>query len=583
MIRRSRGLLLAFLALAALGWLRPRVQARQEAAGIVIQGAETQGMASDVAVPTLALGAFRGVIVDYLWIRTISLREQGRTYEARVLAEQIGRLQPRLPAVWDYLGSHLAYDLAATANDQESRWAWIQNGLDLVREEGLGKNPTSSRLCYTLSRIYQDKVNSTFDEHHLHFKKEHALRLSRAGIRLATIPELARAPSLGALLSQDPDAARLWAAYARARGLEASEVDPSALCASYHRFVVEGESLLEEALPGQREEVALVSALGQSPAGLRLLTTCAAASLRAIGFDPEVMRRIDAEWGPLDWQSSYSAPLYYSVQGIWFATQKGEVAQKVRCRRVALQALKNAMRFGQSQLVYDPIERRLLPLNFPNLSLIPRLEQLYAEGEAQAKAELVSMAEEGGFEAQDFRATAAFEVNQREARKDFLIEAAILFSEYGRDIEGRLLLERARALYPEEPSFEVPYRDFLLQVITQRTADAGGMDTLDSMTQALLGLWKQAFTALALGEDAKFKTYERLAIARKQRWDAYVRAALQEDPSAARRLTLDARQIQVRALMEAARALPSGFRVRLAERTGFPAERLFPKRPGAGQ
>src|SRR5690606_33717479 len=122
----------------------------------------------------------------------------------------------------------------------------------------------------------------------------------------------------------------------------------------------------------------------------------------------------------------------------------------------------------------------------------------------------------------DFRATASFEVNQREARKDFLTEAAILLSEYGKDVEGRLLLERARALYPDELTFQTPYRDFLLSVVLKRSADAGNLDTVDTMTQGLLGLWRQAFTALALGQEDKARTYRGLAMARQQRWDAYV-------------------------------------------------------------
>lgn len=532
----------------------------------MIEGADTQGMASDVAVPTLALGAFRGLVVDYLWVRTITLREQGRTYEARVLAEQIGRLQPRLPAVWDYLGSHLAYDLAATANDAETRWAWIQNGLDLVREQGLAKNPTSSRLCYTLSRIYQDKVNATMDDFHLDFKREHMLRMRRAGIHLASVIELASAPGLSALAAQDEAALEVLVAYSKLRGLgEISEIEPTLLCAAHHRYRYEGLPPADGVSPA---EVAFLVSLEKSPAGNRVLISCAAQSLREIGFDPEHMRQVNADYGPLRWQSSFSAPIYWAAKGVMLAEAKGDVAQKVRCRRAALQGLKNAMRSGRSELQKDIAGGgKLIPLNLPNLLLIPHLERLYIEGALEAREDLKAMSKSKEFDVDAFRAAASFEINQQQARKDFLMEAVILLSEYGRDVEGKLLHARARKAYPEEPSFQTPYQDFLITIMMNRVTDTGAMDTVDTMTQGLMGLYQRAFTSLAVGEDDRFRTYDRLARARISRWRAYVRATLEEDPAAAQRLKVDVKQIYYRALKQAARQLRHvGHKLKLAQR-----------------
>lgn len=584
-MRGWRGLLTASVALLLLAALRPGVQDRQVAAGLVIQGEDTQGMASDVAVPTLALGAFRGLVVDYLWIRTISLREQGRTYEARVLAEQIGRLQPRLPAVWDYLGSHLAYDLAATATTAENRWAWIQNGLDLVREEGLGKNPTSARLCYTLSRIYQDKVNSSMDEFHSDFKREHVLKMRRAGVHLGRdIHQLANAPGLSALLVQDEEARALLVRYARAKGYASlDEVEPSVLCQEHHLYVFEGGKLELGEAQGLVDTVALLKELGASAAGERVLVSCAAQALREIGFDPEHMSRVSAEWGPLDWESSFSAPIYWSVKGVWLAEAKQDVKMKSRCRRAALQGLKNALRQGKSQIYVDELDgRKLIALTLPNLELISHLDRLYQEGSEEARADMLRMSKQETFDPDDFRAASSFQVNQEQARKDFLIEATILLSEYGEDTQGRLLHEQAGKLYPDEPSFQVPYDEYLVSVMTSRITDTGAMDTVDTMTQGLLGLWRRAFTFLAYGEDRRFRTYNNLARARVSRWNKYVQFSLAEDPTAAKRLQLDVRRIWRQAVMETAQSIKHpGFRLRLAQRLGIKPEVLLGPGPGA--
>lgn len=593
-MRGWRGLLTAGAALTLLAGLRPAVQERQERAGLVIQGADTQGMASDVAVPTLALGAFRGLVVDYLWIRTISLREQGRTYEARVLAEQIGRLQPRLPAVWDYLGSHLAYDLTATAADAETRWAWIQNGLDLVREQGLAKNPQSARLCYTLSRIYQDKVNTSMDEFHADFKREHVLKMRRAGACLLkigfTIQELASAPGLSALATQDEEARDVLVRYARAKGYQSlADLQPSLICQDYHLYVFERREPLEAGeAQSLVDEVNLLRSLHQTAAGRRVLASCAAAALREIGFEPEYMARISAEWGPLDWESSFSAPIYWSVRGLWMAEAKDDVVMKSRCRRSALQALKNALRSGVSKIEVDPLAGgKLIGLTLPNLELIPYLERLYREGTEMATADIVRLSKQETFDPQDMRAARSFETNQHEARKDFLMEAVILLSEYGRDTEGQLLLERAARDYPEEPNFKIPYQEYLLTMMANRVTDAGAMDTVDSVTQALLGLWRRHLIYLAYGEDERAKTYYALAVARQSRWQRYVEFSLEEDPSAAKRLHVDFKRVYFQALTEAVNQIDHpGFKARLAQRLGYEPDRFLrrrePGQPGPG-
>lgn len=588
-MRGWRGLVVAGVALSALAGLRPAVQEHQERAGLVIQGADTQGMASDVAVPTLALGAFRGLVVDYLWIRVISLREQNRTYEARVLAEQIGRLQPRLPAVWDYLGSHLAYDLAATGTDFTTRWAWIQNGLDLVREQGLAKNPQSARLCYTLARIYQDKINSSMDEFHVEFKLEHVLKMRRAGASLlksgVSIQELAAAPTLGALAAQDEAARELLIRYARAKGYAGlEEIEPSLLCQDHHLWVYERSEPLEAGEAASLvAEVELLRALLRSPEGLRVLTSCAAEALREIGFEPEYMARVSAEWGPLDWESSFSAPIYWSVRGIWLAEARDDVVMKSRCRRSALQALKNAMRSGMSKIEVDQwAGGKLIGLTLPNTELIPYLERLYREGTELATEDIVRLSKQEEFDPKDMRAARSFEVNQHEARKDFLMEAVILLSEYGRDTEGQLLLQRARRDYPEEPTFQTPYQEFLLTMMANRVTDAGAMDTVDTVTQSLLGLWRRHFIYLAYGEDRRAETFGKLAKARLSRWRKYVEYTVEEDPSAAKRLQVDFKLIYFRALSEAANEIDHpGFKARLAQRLNYPPDYFLRKRkPG---
>ena len=47
----------------------------------------------------MALGGFRGLLADILWIRAISLQEQGKYFELVQLADWIQKLQPKFAGV----------------------------------------------------------------------------------------------------------------------------------------------------------------------------------------------------------------------------------------------------------------------------------------------------------------------------------------------------------------------------------------------------------------------------------------------------------------------------------------------------
>src|SRR3954470_8239876 len=49
---------------------------------------------------TVALGGFRGLIANALWIRMNDLQENGKYFEMVQLADWITKLQPTLVAVW---------------------------------------------------------------------------------------------------------------------------------------------------------------------------------------------------------------------------------------------------------------------------------------------------------------------------------------------------------------------------------------------------------------------------------------------------------------------------------------------------
>jgi len=93
-----------------------------------------------VAVGT-AIGALRGLIVDYLWIKVTLQKEKGLLYEVMADADLITKLQPRFPDVWAFHGHNMAYNISVMTNTQDERWAWVNAGINLVRNKGIRYNP----------------------------------------------------------------------------------------------------------------------------------------------------------------------------------------------------------------------------------------------------------------------------------------------------------------------------------------------------------------------------------------------------------------------------------------------------------
>ena len=55
-----------------------------------------------VAFTTVALGGFRGLIADALWLRVTRLQEEGRYFEIVQLSDWITKLEPHFTPVWGF-------------------------------------------------------------------------------------------------------------------------------------------------------------------------------------------------------------------------------------------------------------------------------------------------------------------------------------------------------------------------------------------------------------------------------------------------------------------------------------------------
>ena len=244
-----------------------------------------------LAFTTKALGGFRGLIANALWIRATELQENGKYFEMVQLADWITKLEPKLAAVWVHLAWNMAYNISVKFNDPNDRWLWVKRGTELLRDEALKYNPTEPNIYRELAWFFQHKMGHFLDDAHQLYKVEWAREMTDlfGGPR----------PNFDQLINpQTPEQ-------------------------------VERARLLRERYK----------------------------------MDPELMKRVDEKYGPLEWRLPESHAIYWAVKGLE-ATKDQKLRQEdfIGLRRVIFQSLQLAFMRGRvihaskdgSEFIYGP-------------------------------------------------------------------------------------------------------------------------------------------------------------------------------------------------------------------------------------
>ena len=126
----------------------------------------------EIVLATAALGAFRGLAVDYFWYRATQLQQEGKFYEADANARAITTLQPRFGEVWRFQAWNMAYNISVETHTPDERWSWVSKGINLLREKGIPLNQDNIHLYRELSWIFMHKIGGYTDDQHWHYKRK---------------------------------------------------------------------------------------------------------------------------------------------------------------------------------------------------------------------------------------------------------------------------------------------------------------------------------------------------------------------------------------------------------------------------
>lgn len=136
----------------------------------------TEGLPPGIAFVNVGLGAFKGIFSDILWLKAISLQEQGKYFEMGKIAFWITKLNPQFTGATTFLAWNMAYNISIMYADPKDKWKWVENAINVL-QGAIRYNPKAPELYKDLAWIYLNKISDVFDSGNLYYKTQIALMM----------------------------------------------------------------------------------------------------------------------------------------------------------------------------------------------------------------------------------------------------------------------------------------------------------------------------------------------------------------------------------------------------------------------
>ena len=402
---------------------------------------------------TVALGSFRGLLADILWLRSESLKSKKNYFEMVQLARWITDLQPNYSGGTVYLAWNLAYNISVTSSDWEDRWYWVNEGLKLIRDKALIYNPDDPMLYRELSWIYLHKLGNLMDDAHLYYKNQMAVQMGNVlGRYLTDLKPLADAPvGKEEFMRIYPADHPLWEAVKKAGYKD------------YDQLAAKFREPVQAALPADLKI--------RSEYYNALDAHFRAELLRErFKLDPKRMVALDEKYGRMDWRVPESQAIYWAETGVEKSIANGRQPD-VNCMRTVTHGLQAAFRSGRVLMVDN--DARVFQA-VPNLNLA---DSAYAAFEA---------AED------EFSQSGAGE-SFRSAKINYLKDAIPLIYIYGNRSKAQEFYEKLQEI--DGPQRQRNLDDFVRNHFVEDVRDAD----VEKATSVVSGLIQRALWELLLG------------------------------------------------------------------------------------
>lgn len=157
--------------IAAAGFVSTRLTSSASRHQLVYTEHTAEGLPAAVGLG-VAMGPARGFFINFLWMRANQLKEEGRYHEAMNLSRAITSLQPRWAQVWVFHAWNMAYNISVSSSDRNERWQWVNNGIQLLRNDAIGYNNSDMLIHKELGWLFLHKISGVTDDANQFYKRE---------------------------------------------------------------------------------------------------------------------------------------------------------------------------------------------------------------------------------------------------------------------------------------------------------------------------------------------------------------------------------------------------------------------------
>ena len=467
-----------------------------------------------LAFATVATGAFRGLVVDILWMRADKLKEQGHFFDAKQLADWITILQPRFASVWEFQAWNMAYNIsvAIPATQPDQRWLWIKNGYELLRDKGIPLNPKSIGLYRELAIIFQHKIGGVLDDAHKYYKLQLAMEMEPllGSADNQYFDALSKAPTKWEEITADQNVNELI------RTLKSA--DKAFSNSDYSTFVSNYLSLRQNAGRFNPEAGKIIDDFRGTEALAKFDIFAKAYHLRNTWkIDPLLMVELNKMYGPtdwddpnthlpLDWRHPDSHAIYWAVKGLQAiaADESRQIeATEINTDRIVGHSLHNLSRYGKI-FIYDvPVQTAQ---GSPSQQSQTYVKEIFLRPDLRM------------FESCNTARLAVLEkynqLNRRDSyeslqngHRNMLINAMLSFYQAGHRDQAQKIYNQLRKLYPL-PEFEVPLVNYVRKRFSDKLKDIG----LDNAKEIILMMLRESYFRYAMRDDDEAAGLENMAI-----------------------------------------------------------------------
>jgi len=465
-----------------------------------------------LAFATVAMGAFRGLVVDILWMRADELKEKGQFFDAKQLAEWITTLQPRFAAVWEFQAWNMAYNIsvAIPANQPDQRWQWVKNGYELLRDQGIPLNPKSIELYRELARIFQHKIGGVSDDAHKYYKIQLALAMEPFldSADNEYFEALAKAPLTFRQIEGDANVAPL---------IEALKTSDSAF-ADEDEFVNNYLALRQNPNRFSPAAFQVIDNFRNKPALEKFDLFAKAYHLHNTWkLDPVMMHELNKTYGPvdfsdpnkhfpLDWRQPDCHAMYWAIKGLQVLAEQEDREidiHETNTDRIVGHCLQDLFRNGKI-FIYDvPVEVRTDASAKPTKTIMkdiflrPDLRMF----EAYNKSRLAVIEKYG----QIPEAKGSVE-SLKDGHRNMLTNAAFSFYQTGHVKQAQRIYDQLRELYPLD-EFKVPLVTFMKMRMREELQSIG----IYNAKEQIIALLRESYFRYAIHDDDEAFAREKMA------------------------------------------------------------------------